>query len=108
MTNGRLEDAGFVQVMEGHVTDRARAVELERESDSVLPEVRPDLLGSVTAYYGDDNYADFAYFTSEADARNGEQREVPPEMAEMFGDWERVMKVDRFLDVADPWLMAGR
>ncbi len=108
MTNGRLEDAGFVQVMEGHVTDRARAVELERESDSVLAQVRPDLLGSVTAYYGDDSYADFAYFTSEADAREGEQREVPPEMAGMLGDWERVMKVDRFLDVPDPWLMAGR
>lgn len=108
MTHGRLEDAGFVQVMEGHVTDRERAVELERESDRVLAEVRPDLLGSVTAYYGGDSYADFAYFTSEADARKGEQREVPAETAEMFGDWERVMKVDRYLDVTDPWLMAGR
>lgn len=64
--------------------------------------------GPVTAYYGDDSYADFAYFTSEADAREGEQREVPPETAGMLGDWERVMKVDRFLDVPNPWLMAGR
>lgn len=108
MAHGRLEDAGFVQVMEGHVTDRARANELERDSDDILAQVRPDLLGSVTAYYGDDNYADFAYFTSEAAARRGEQQEVPAEMAEMFGAWERVMKVDRFLDVPEPWLMAGR
>lgn len=53
--------------MEGHVTDRVRAEALDREADPVLAEARPDLLGSVTAYYDEDNYADFAYFTSEAE-----------------------------------------
>lgn len=107
MAHGRLEDAHFVQVMEGHVTDRPRADDLEREADPVLAEARPDLLGSVTAFYGEDNYADFAYFTSEAEAREAEQREIPPEFADKFGEWEQVMKVDRYLDITEPWVIAG-
>lgn len=104
MAHGRLEDAQFVQVMEGHVTDRARADALETESDAVLAELRPDLLGSITAYYGKDDFADIAYFRSEAEAREGEQREMPSDLAEVFGEWERVMKVDRYLDIREPWL----
>src|SRR5690606_9275632 len=77
MEHGRLEDAGFVQVMEGHVTDRARADELDREADQMLAEVRPDLLGSITAYFDDGEYADIAYFTSEDAARAAEQQEMP-------------------------------
>ena len=107
MAHGKLEDAHFVQVMEGHVTDRARADELEREADPVLAEARPDLLGSVTAFYGEDNYADFAYFTSEEDAREAEQREIPPALADKFGQWEQLMKVERYLDITEPWLIAG-
>ncbi|MEI2698530.1 MAG: hypothetical protein V9E94_09310 [Microthrixaceae bacterium] len=107
MAHGKLEDAHFVQVMEGHVTDRVRAEALEREADPVLAEARPDLLGSVTAYYDEDNYADFAYFTSEAEAREAEQREIPPALAEKFGEWEQLMKVDRYLDITEPWMIAG-
>ena len=107
MQHGRLEDAHFVQVMEGHVTDRARAEELERESAPVLAELRPDLLGSFTAYFDDGEYADVAFFTSESEAREGERQEMPPEFAEKFGEWEQVMKVDRYLDLQQPWLSSA-
>jgi len=107
MEHGRLEDAHFLQVMEGHVTDRAKADELERESDSVLAEVRPDLLGMVTTYFGNDDFADVAFFTSEEEARQAEGRDMPPEMAERFGQWEKVMAVDRYLDIREPWLISG-
>ena len=107
MEHGRLEDAHFVQVMEGHVSDRGAADRLEREADPVLARVRPDLLGSVVAYYGSDDFADIAYFTSEEEARAAEQREVPEDVAERFGEWEQVMKVDRYLDIREPWLTAG-
>jgi hypothetical protein len=107
MEHGRLEDARFVQVMEGHVSDRSRADVLERESDAVLARVRPDLLGSVTAFYGEDDFADIAYFTSEQEARAAESQDVPPEMAEKLGEWEQVMKVDRYLDIREPWLTPG-
>lgn len=106
MTHGSLDDAHFLQVMEGHVSDRARAEQLERESDPVLAEARPDLLGSFTAFFDDGEFADFAYFTNEGDARANESREMPAEMAEKFAEWERVMKVERYIDIGDPWMTA--
>ena len=107
MAHGPLEEAGFVQVMEGHVADRAQADALEREADPVLARVRPDLLGTITAYFGADDFADIAYFTSEQAARDAERRDMPPEAAAAFGEWEQVMKVDRYLDIRQPWLTPG-
>jgi hypothetical protein len=63
-----------------------------------------DLHGSITVFYGEDDFADIAYFTSEAEARDAERSEMPPRMAEKFGEWEQVMKVERYLDLREPWL----
>jgi hypothetical protein len=104
MSHGELDDAHFVQVMEGHVTDRSRADALARESDEVLVEQRPDLLGSVTAYYGDGDYTELAYFTSEAEARAGESKDMPPEMAKAYAEFTDTFRVDRYLDLHEPWL----
>lgn len=104
MAHGPMDEAQFIQVMEGHVTDRRRAGQLEDEADPVLAQARPDLLGSYTAYFEDGDFADVAFFTNEAEARQAESMEMPPEMAERFGEWEQLMKVDRYLDIREPWL----
>lgn len=105
MMHGDLDQAHFVQVMEGHVTDRERADALEREADEVLTEARPDLLGSVTAYFDGKEFTELAYFTTEADARERESQALPDDAAERFAEWEHVMKVERWMDIADPWLV---
>jgi len=107
MAHGELDEAHFVQVMDGHVTDRSRAMQLEHEADPILAEARPDLLGSVTAYFDDDEFVEVAYFTSEEAARQGEARGMPPEMAGKFAEWERVLKVDHYRDITDPWLTSA-
>jgi hypothetical protein len=65
------------------------------------PETRPDVIGSVRALYGDGEYTDFVYFTSEAEAREGEKRMA--EAGDMSG-WEEVISVDRYFDITEPWL----
>lgn len=107
MEHGDLDQAHFIQVMEGHVTDRDRAVALEHEADAVLRDIRPDLLGAVTAYFGDHEFAEVAYFTSEAAAREGEQHEVPGAAAAPMAEWERTVKVERYLDIQEPWLVTA-
>ena len=78
---GDPDRAGFVQVMQGRVTDRQRARELvARFSSEDMAEVRPDILGSVMITFEPDRWAQVIYFTSEAEAREGERREMPPEM----------------------------
>jgi len=105
MRHGELGGARFVQVMAGHVTDKARAVQLEQEADPVLSEMRPDLLGAITAYHDDGAFTEVAYFTSEADARRAEQQQMPEELADRFAEWEGVMQVERYLDLRDPWMV---
>ncbi|MET0727789.1 MAG: hypothetical protein ABWZ76_05775 [Acidimicrobiales bacterium] len=105
MAHRDLDEARFVQVMEGHVTDRDRAMALEQESDQILAEARPDLLGAVTAYFDENEFTELAYFESEEAAREGERRGMPGEAGEKLAEWERVMKVERYLDLPDPWLV---
>jgi len=105
MSHGELDGAHFVQVMEGRVTDRNRAIALEEEADPVLSEARPDLLGSITAYFDGDEFTELAYFTSEDAARAGERKDLPEEAAASFAEWQDVMKVEKFLDLREPWLM---
>jgi hypothetical protein len=107
MEHGSLDAAHFVQVMEGHVTDRDRAGELEREADTLLATARPDLLGSVTAYFEDGEFTEVAYFTSEDAARAGEHQDMSPDVASTFMQWQQVMPVDRYLDIRDPWLTSA-
>ena len=104
MTHGDLDRARFVQVMEGHVTDRERAMAVERDADPILAEARPDLLGSITAYFEGDEFTELAYFTSEEEARQGEQKDLPSEAATAFAEWQDVMKIERYMDLPEPWL----
>ncbi|MCU1378695.1 MAG: hypothetical protein JWN29_1678 [Acidimicrobiales bacterium] len=103
-SHGDLDRAGFVQVMEGHVTDHDRAVAVEQESDSMLTEMRPDLIGYLTAYFDDNEFTEVAYFTTESAARGGESQQLPDEAAKALSEWQDVMKVERYLDLPQPWL----
>jgi hypothetical protein len=106
MRHGRLEDAHFIQVMEGHVVDRSRVEEVERESEALLGTARPDLLGSIAAYFDDGEFTDVSYFSSEAEARAAERRPMSPEMAAAFDQWQQVLQVEKYLDITQPWLTA--
>jgi len=100
--DGGSDKAGFVQVMEGSVSDRAKAEAFETsEMLDELRAARPDLLGSIRAWFDGGTFVDVAYFTSEADARKGEKSEEfsgPSEQyMQLFGDMA-------FLDLRDPIL----
>ena len=75
--HGDLDAAGFVQVMQGSTSDPARARELTDNDDPAWRDYRPDVLGSLMAVHGEDAWTMVIYFTSEADARAGEQKEPP-------------------------------
>lgn len=105
MRHGSPDQARFVQVMEGHVSDKARAIEIEHEADAVLAERRPELLASLTAYYDDDAYTSLAYFTDERSAREGERADMPEDTASGFAEWQDVMRVERYLDLTQPWMV---
>ena len=89
--DGGSDEAGFVQIMEGTAKDRARADALENgEMLAQLRKARPDLLGGLRIWFDGGEYIEAAYFTSEAEARQGEKSsefEAPiEEFNEVFGE----------------------
>jgi hypothetical protein len=108
-TPGDPGQAGFVQVMQGRTSDPKRSRELMQMEPDDWAKYRPDVLGSLAAEYDDGGYTTAIYFTSEAEAREGEQKEPPPEFASAMEEMNslNVGEVD-FFDIKQPWLYAPK
>jgi hypothetical protein len=106
---GDPDQAGFVQVMQGQVSDPARAKELMSGfSLEQMKEARPDILGSVMIAQDQGRWTQFVYFTSEAEARQGEQRDMPPEMqAAMAELGELSVGETEYFDLRNPMLVSA-
>ena len=100
---GGSNEAGFVQVMKASGVDRAQIERLDETFDQ-FADLRPDLLGGLRVWTGPDRYVEAAYFTSEADARAGEQTELPEDVQAMMGEFQELMANTEYLDLTDPQL----
>lgn len=104
-SRGDLDRAGFVQVMQGRTSDPERSRELMASDPTDWQEFRPDVLGTVLANHGDGDWTMAIYFTSEAEAREGEQKEPPPEWKAVMEEMDALTIGDtRFFDLKQPWL----
>lgn len=103
---GGSDDAGFVQVMQGKTTDIAKARELDAKMEESMKDLRPDVLGSVTAVHPENGrYTSAIYFTSEAEARVKEKEmENSPEFQESMKEWQAISDGQpEFYDLKEPW-----
>lgn len=103
---GGSDDAGFVQVIAGSVDDKAAVREANAKFESVVRDFRPEILGTVVAWFGDD-FVEAAYFTDDAAAREGESKEPPEELADIVAVFEAAAEGARFIDLREPHLLSG-
>ncbi len=101
---GGSDDAGFVQVMKGHGVSRDRMRAMDEHFEQHGTGLRPDLLGGLRVWTGPDRYVEVAYFTSEAEAREGEKREPPAELVDAMREFEELSRNMEFIDLKEPWL----
>ena len=102
---GDPDEAGFVQVMRGHGTDPERAQELMAQDSEKWAAFRPEILGTVAVGHDGGGYTVAIYFTSEADARAGERKQPPPELAAQMEEMDKLMtEQPEFLDLKQPWI----
>jgi hypothetical protein len=93
---GGSDEAGFVQVIQGRVVDR----EAFREAARGLGDSgRADVIGGVVAW-DSSRFTEFAYFTSEEEARKGEK--APPHTASLERIWPLTQDLEYF-DLRTPW-----
>lgn len=106
MDGGGSDDAGFVQVIQGKVTDVDRARELDREMQGAAGAARPDLIGGVVAWHlQNGRFTNAIYFTSEEEARANEQEmSNAPEFQKFMSEYQAISDGElEYLDLTDPW-----
>ncbi|MBA2310840.1 MAG: hypothetical protein H0W01_16440 [Pseudonocardiales bacterium] len=108
-TQGDPDQAGFVQIMQGRGSDPDRARELMTDDSFDWAGFRPDMLGSVAAMYDAGAYTMVLYFTSEAEAREGEQKDPPPEVQAQMEEMNKLSVGEtQFFDLRQPWIYAPK
>jgi hypothetical protein len=108
-TNGDPATATFVQVMQGRTSDPERAWRLMAEDSTDWSAFRPDMLGSVAVGHEGGAYTMVMWFTSEAEAREGERKEPPPELKAQMDEMGTLSVGEpEFFDLKDPWMYGPR
>jgi len=105
---GNFDQAGFVQIMQGRFVDRQRALEQFQGMEQATREMRPDVLGGTLCLHGDGGFTQPVYFTSEAEARIGEGRDMPPDMRSRIEEMQANTTDLTYYDLSNPWLDSPR
>ncbi len=103
---GGSDDAGFVQVMEGHTADADRMRQMMNTFTDGMKRMRPEIIGATIALHGDGAFVETVYFTSEEEARQHETMPPPPEMMEAMQENQSLMEDVTYLDLHEPWLVS--
>ncbi len=103
---GGSDDAGFVQVMEGHSSDADRMRQMMSRYADEMKRMRPEIIGATIALHGDGAFVETVYFTSEDEARQHESMPPPPEMMEAMQENQSLMQDVEYMDLHRPWLVS--
>ncbi len=101
--DGGSDEAGFVQIIQGRVTDPERFREVMTQDMDALHEARPEIIGGTIAMEPDGWFTQTVAFRSEAEAREGEAKEMPEDMRKIMEEEMSVMKDVTYLDLHHPW-----
>jgi len=107
---GGSDDAGFVQVIEGRVSDvvRMRRINERISALTATGRGRDDVIGGVVGLHSGDRFVQFVYFTTVQAARAGEAAEMSPEMAALWEEEGQLLSDLSYIDLTDPWTYAPR
>jgi hypothetical protein len=106
--DGGADQAGFVQVIQGHSDDLERMASLGRDQDEVLAREAPHILGVTVAEHADrpGDFTQILYFTSEQDARRFEQERSAEDDEPVLEQLRSLMTDLRCFDLRDPQLLS--
>ncbi len=105
---GDPDKAGFVQIMQGRGRDPERARELMSQDSAEWAAFRPDVVGSVAVGHEVGGYTMAMYFTSEAEAREGERKELPDNLKAQMEEMGKLnIGEPEFFDLKTPWLYSA-
>lgn len=108
VAGGGSDEAGFVQILQGHLRDRKRAHELVDASGGLISRHRPDIMGATVAIDEDGFFTETVAFTTEAAAREAERAETSPDVARVVREEMSLLDDPTFLDLHRPSFASHR
>ncbi len=100
---GGSDEAGFVQVIQGRLSDPERFRHFMEQPMDALHEARPEILGGTIAIEPDGTFTQTVAFSDEDAARAGEATDMPEEMRRETENEFSMMQDVRYLDLHHPW-----
>ena len=106
--DGGSDQAGFVQVIQGHTEDMERMVSLGCDQEEVLTRDAPHILGMTVAEHADrpGDFTQTVYYTSEQDARRLEQERSAEADEPARRELHDLMTNLRSFDLRDPQMLS--
>ncbi|WP_323096259.1 hypothetical protein [Intrasporangium sp. YIM S08009] len=103
MLDGGRDDAGFVQVIQGQLSDADRFRHMMEQPMDRLHEMRPEIIGGTIAIDGNGFFTQTIAFTTEGAAREGEAQAPPPDGQQMMDEMSSLMTDVSYHDLHHPW-----
>ncbi|KRC92395.1 hypothetical protein ASE25_03385 [Terrabacter sp. Root85] len=103
MLDGGSDDAGFVQVIQGRLSDPERFRHMMEGPMDMLHEARPDIIGGTIAIAADGFFTQTMAFRTEDAAREGELKSPPPEAQAEMDQMMALMSDVSYHDLHHPW-----
>ena len=106
--DGGSDQAGFVQVIQGHTEDMERMVSLGCDQEEVLTQDAPHILGMTVAEHADrpGDFTQTVYYPSEQDARRLEQERSAEADEPARRELHDLMTNLRSFDLRDPQMLS--
>ncbi|HEV7754787.1 MAG TPA: hypothetical protein VGO94_02910 [Mycobacteriales bacterium] len=101
---GDSADAGYVQVLQGRISDLERLQQVLADASGWQAETRTDIMGGLMGLHGDGGFTQAVYFSSEDAAWEGARTQPPVDttaLDELVGDLT-------FFDLRRPWAYSPR
>lgn len=108
MLDGGSDDAQFVQVIQGQLTNAQKFHDFMSQPMDMLHRQRPEILGGTVAIDDNGYFTQTIAFRTEAEARAGEAKEMPADMQEQMSGMDEVMSNVSYHDLHHPWFETAR
>lgn len=105
--SGGSDEAGFVQILQGRVSDPEKFRHLMEQPMDALQQLRPEIIGGSIALEPDGWFTQTVCFRSEEAAREGEHKDMPAELREQFEKEMTAMQDVKYLDLHQPWFSSS-
>ena len=105
--DGGSDDAGFVQVIQGRVSDPEKFRQFMDQPMDMLHEQRPEIIGGTIAMQPDGWFTETVAFRTEAEAREGERKDMPEDLRRAWEEEMSLMQDVTYKDLHRPWFASA-